>query len=128
MNEKVLLFHMEDPEMLSKIRVALMIQKITVKVVAVSDYNQTVGYLAGISGTPAKAGTYTGEDFDEPMMIFCMPSARLDGVLAAFRKAGIPAGIYKAMLTPTNSGWTPVALMAELKRERAEILKQQRKK
>lgn len=126
MNEKVLLFHIDDPEMLSKIRIALMIQKIGVKVVDVSEYHQTMGYLAGVHGASASEGAYTGADFDEPMMVFCMPGNRIDGVLAALRKARISIP-YKAMLTPTNSTWTPEALLAELKRERAEILKQRGK-
>ena len=44
-------------------------------------------------------------------------NARLDALLTALRKAGVPKIGWKAVLTPTNVSWTFRDLCAELERE-----------
>lgn len=117
MKEKVLLFHMEDEEILAKIQMILLLQHIGVRMVSMAEYCQPVGYLAGVKGMEAVEEEYAGPEFEEPMMVLCMNSGRIDQLLAAFRKAGVPRIAYKAMLTQTNRSWTPIELYGELKRE-----------
>ena len=117
MKEKVLLFHFTDEEILARMQLALLINKVGAKKVERKDYCQSVGYLAGVSGKKAAEVEYDGPELEEPMMIMCMDSRRIDELLAAFRRAGVPRIAYKAMLTSTNSDWTPLELYKELKRE-----------
>ncbi len=117
MKEKVLLFHFTDEEVLARMQLALLVNKVGAKKIEKKDYCQPVGYLAGVSGKKPVEVEYDGPELEEPMMILCMDSRRIDEVLAAFRRAGVPRIPYKAMLTPTNSDWTPLELYQELKRE-----------
>ena len=123
MKDKILLFHMTEEEVLAKIQMACLMGRLGAKVIDKKDYLQTVGYLAGVAGMESKEIVYDGPEMEEPMMILCMSSARIDQVLAAFRQLGVPRIAYKAMLTPTNSTWTPLALYEELKREHEEFQK-----
>lgn len=56
----------------------------------------------------------------EPVFVLCGGS--LDRFLAAARRVGVPPTALKAVLTPTNAGWTIPQLWAELTRERASFL------
>lgn len=117
MKEKVLLFHFEDEEVLARIQMALLINRIGARKIEKKDYSQSVGYLAGVAGMKETDDIYDGPEFEESMMVMCMSSGRIDTLLAAFRKAGVPRIAYKAMLTQTNSTWTPVQLYGELASE-----------
>lgn len=61
-----------------------------------------------------------GEPLKEPVMVLChVPPERLDQVLAALRREGFSC--LKAVLTPTNAGWSLRRLYEELVRERAQM-------
>ena len=128
MKDKVLLFHVEDEDVQLKIEMALFLSQISLRRVEKSEYLQTIGALAGMEGKALTEQIYTGADIPEPMMVLCMDSNRVDQVLAAFRSMGVPRIGCKAMLTPTNSNWTPLALFAELKEEQEEFRKREQKK
>lgn len=119
MNGKLLLFQISEGQILSKIRLAAMMCNVQVQVVQLGQYHQTVGQIALLPPLEEAAG---GIQLPEPMMVLCVQQDALDGVLAALRNAGVPP-ICKAVLTPTNAAWTPVQLLTELQRERAEFLK-----
>ena len=125
MKDQVLLFQIPQ-ELLPQIRLALMSQKIGAKVVPPTDFCQKIGYLAGVAGVAACDGGEAGTILAEPMVVLCMPQSKLDGLLATFRRAGLPF-IQKAMLTPTNANWTVAELLAEMHREREEMRKQMKK-
>lgn len=119
MNEQVLLFHITDEKVLSAIRLVLAQKRIIVRTVALHEYNQPIGVLAGVQ--PAvPLPPYAGPELDGAMMVLRVLPSHLDDVLAALRAAGIPP-IPKAILTRTNAAWTAPALLAELKREQEEI-------
>lgn len=129
MKDKVLLFHVEDEDVQLKIEMALFLSQISLRRVEKDEYLQTIGALAGVEGMELTGQTYEGEELPEPMLVLCMDSNRVDQVLAAFRSMGVPRIGCKAMLTPTNSNWTPLALYRELKREQEEFrLLEQKKK
>lgn len=58
----------------------------------------------------------------EPILILChLVPGQLDRLLAALGRAGVPRTCLKAILTPTNAGWTLRALYGELCRERERL-------
>lgn len=118
MNGKILLFGVTE-EMQEKIRQAVDLLGISVQAVSPGQYHNTIGQLAFLP--PRETGA-EGTALPEPMMVLCLAQERLEGLLAALRCAGLPP-ICKAMLTPTNAGWTPAQLLTELQRERAEFMK-----
>lgn len=46
--------------------------------------------------------------------------AELDTLMTAYRQRGLPRALW-AMLTPANAGWTAIALLTELTREREAL-------
>ena len=92
---------------------------IPVRRVPTEDWNQTIGFCAGMPGF-ARKEVAASEVLEEPMLVLQMTKNRLDDVLAALR--GIPTG-PKAMVTPHNIGWTGTELYRELVREREEMRK-----
>lgn len=119
MDGKMLLFQISQGEVLSKIRLVSMMENVEMRLVEPKEYDQTIGQIAML---PIAGGNYAGAALAEPMMVLCVRQEKLDGLLGALRKAGIPP-ICKAVLTPTNAAWTPAQLLTELQRERAEFLK-----
>lgn len=70
----------------------------------------------------APAGDAPGEIPEEPILILCrLVPGQLDRLLAALRKAGVPRTCLKAILTPTNAGWTLRTLYGELRQERERL-------
>lgn len=67
--------------------------------------------------------------FEEPMLVMCgFEEAQFNAFLQALRYSGLPRIDLKAVLTPTNIGWTPVRLRDELLREHAEMQRLRGKK
>lgn len=65
---------------------------------------------------------WTGECFsDELLLLVNCPGPLLDRFLQGFRRNRIPPVGLKAVLTPTNSGWTSLELREELAKEREAI-------
>ena len=65
---------------------------------------------------------WAGECFsDELLLLVNCPGPLLDRFLQGFRRNKIPPVGLKAVLTPTNSGWTSLELREELAREREAI-------
>lgn len=121
MEEKVLLFQIPEGELLSRIKLTLSLVQVEAKLIKSEDFGKTIGALAGIPTAPNQTVMFAPV-LPEPMMVLCMPQSKLDAVLAALRNASVPP-IAKAMLTPTNAGWTPGQLLTELQREREEFRK-----
>ncbi len=95
---------------------------ITLKSVPTEDCAQTLGALAGEFGCP-RSPVVNEAAFPEPMIVLCgFQSVRIDAVLSALQAAGLNLP-YKAVLTKSNKKWTPMQLLTELKRERAEMEK-----
>lgn len=124
MKERVLLFHFEDKSITNKMQIALALLKIPAKKITMAEYNQTIGYLAGAEECDKLEGTYEGEELSAPMMLMAMSGPRVDQVLAAFRKQGVPMIPYKAVLTEFNKAWTPSKLFDELVKEHEAIRNQ----
>ncbi len=119
MNGKMLLFSLAEGEALEKVRQVAEKKDILLQIVLPEEHEKTIGQLAMLPPSPGKQG---GADLAEPMMVLCMQQNVMQDVLVALRQAGVPP-ICKAVLTPTNAAWTPMQLLAELQRERAEFMK-----
>ena len=86
--------------------------------VSVDETAQSVGYLAGLPGHGSAPRPLVLPEFDESIMVLCgFSRARMDVLFDAMRGAGAPPPGRKAILTPTNMGWTLDALYEELGRE-----------
>ena len=107
MKETILLFNANNKAVNLKIQKALFPLKIRLKKVDKKDYNQPLGYLAGIDKIAPVDGNDNGDELDDMMMIFAFLSdAKLNQVLAALRKCG--AGpfpyMHKKSTDEFNSG------------------------
>jgi hypothetical protein len=135
MREQILIFNMENDDLKNRLRRALMPLRVRVRAVSESDYAKPIGEIAGLShntneeaapdaSAASDDGTMPGTDtgaasLTDPMMVFVgLSSARLDAVLRSLRKNSVSIP-YKAILTESNAGWKPQALLAELKKEHA---------
>lgn len=118
MKEMILLFNPPEKEHLLKIRSALLPLHIRIQLIKREQYNQPLGYLAGMKDIAPAEEIYDGEELPDTMFLFSsLSSSRLDQVLAALRKSGVGPFPYKAILTPTNSKWNAVDCFSEIRRE-----------
>ncbi len=118
MKETILLFNPPEKERLLKIEMALFPLRVRLKRVPAAEYNQPLGLLAGLKDLEPAEGSYDGPELPDTMFVFCfLDDSRLNQALAALRKCGAGPFPYKAVLTPTNSGWTAPDCFAEIKRE-----------
>lgn len=120
MRPVILTFNLSDAR-LSKLRFLCMKLGLTVKPVPAEDCTQSIGTLCGLA---EHAETTAAEAFPEEMLIFChMDNAQVNRFLQTAKQMRWTPVTLKAILTPTNAEWTPSQLCAELKQERAAILK-----
>lgn len=118
MKETILLFHPPEKKQLLKLQSALLPLHIRIQIIKREQYNQPLGFLAGMKEFSPVEGTYEGEELPDTMFLFCsLDSGRLDQVLAALRKSGAGPFPYKAVLTPTNSKWNALDCFSEIRRE-----------
>lgn len=94
------------------------LQGLRFRQVAGGELTLTLSQLA--QGLLPPAGAVPPSAPNEPVFVLCGGS--LDRLLAALRRVGVPPATLKAVLTPTNAGWTIPQLWAELARERASFL------
>lgn len=129
MRETILLFHFKDRVRRNKLVKALL--PLRVKVVAdisEEDYRKPVGYLAGLKELSSECGEMDRQELPEEkpapqheamgeMMVMAgFGSGRIDQVLRAVRKSGVPVP-YKAVLTASNQSWDVYRLFEEIKSE-----------
>jgi hypothetical protein len=100
-------------------------QGIAVHRIAPDQLNQTVGFLAGLGGharTP-----YTGQAPTESLLVMSeLTHEQINELLTALRTASAAID-YKAVVTKHNRAWTVLALLDELKQERAMLQAMQAK-
>ena len=122
--ETVLMYNC-DGEQWSKLRQIFLMLRVRIRPVEADQYGLTLAELLSRSG--AKRGVE--EDFSDPMLVFCgLSQGKLDQMLTAMARAQLPRIALKAMLTPTNAGWTSQQLWTELRREHAAMEAQRRRK
>lgn len=92
-----------------------------------SEYLIPIGILAGIDKVDSDVGEYKDAGFKEEMLVMNAETEEmLDKALFLMRKEKVQVGL-KAMLTPTNSVWTSLALHDEILKEH-EFMNERNKK
>jgi len=118
LKESILVFNVPDRDTKLKIELALFPLKVRLKKVEKCDYNQPLGYLAGLKELEPAEGVYDGDELPDTMFVFAFfNDARLNQVLAALRKCGAGPFPYKAILTPTNQFWNATECFEEIRKE-----------
>ena len=116
----ILAFNLSDAR-LAKLRFLCMKLGLLAKVIPPEDFTQPLAALAGLAARDESPEA--AEPFADEMIVFChMTNMQLNNFLKTAKQQRIPPFSLKAILTPTNAEWTPVALCAELKEEREAIL------
>ena len=122
--ETVLMYNCSG-EQWSKLRQIFLMLRVRIRPVEADQYGLTLEDLLGRSEekSPVK------EEFSDPMLVFCnLPHEKLDHLLTAMGRAGLPRIALKAMLTPTNRTWTSQQLWTELRREHEAMQAQRQQK
>ena len=122
--ETVLMYNCSGPEW-AKLRQIFLMFRVRIRPVEADQYGLTLEDLLGRSEEKATVE----EEFSDPMLVFCnLPHEKLDHLLTAMGRAGLPRIALKAMLTPTNRTWTSQQLWTELHREHEAMQAQRRQK
>ena len=122
---QILMYNVDNPRKLKILMICGQL-KIKARSVAVSDYAQPIGALAGLrSRTDA---VYSGTGFPEEMLLMAnFSGALLNSVLNAMRQNRLPGIPLKAVLTDTNADWDSVRLHDEILREHIAMHSQNKK-
>ena len=122
--ETVLMYNCDD-EQWAKLRQIFLMLRVRIRPVEADQYGLTLEDLLGRSEEKAPVE----EKFSDPMLVFCnLPHEKLDHLLTAMGRAGLPRIALKAMLTPTNRTWTSQQLWTELRREHEAMQAQRQQK
>ena len=122
--ETVLMYNCSG-EQWSKLRQIFLMLRVRIRPVEADQYGLTLEDLLGRSEEKATVE----EEFSDPMLVFCnLPHEKLDHLLTAMGRAGLPRIALKAMLTPTNRTWTSQQLWTELRREHEAMQAQRQQK
>ena len=122
--ETVLMYNCND-EQWAKLRQIFLMLRVRIRPVEADQYGLTLEDLLGRSEEKAPVE----EKFSDPMLVFCnLPHEKLDHLLTAMGRAGLPRIALKAMLTPTNRTWTSQQLWTELRREHEAMQAQRQQK
>lgn len=88
MRESILLFHISDKEVKKKVERALLPLRVRIRHIALKDYSQPLGVLAGLPDMTPSEEIYNGEELSDTMIVFCgLSSQKLDQALLALKKA-----------------------------------------
>ena len=112
-------------EQWAKLRQIFLMLRVRIRPVEADQYGLTLEELLDRSEEKAPVE----EEFSDPMLVFCnLPHEKLDHLLTAMGRAGLPRIALKAMLTPTNRTWTSQQLWTELRREHEAMQAQRQQK
>lgn len=111
------LYNLDNPKG-AKIRRMCLPLGIRTKLVPPQAHTLTLEEMTG--GAPVPADGAPGFS-DELLLMAGFTSAQVDALILGFRRAKIPMVALKAVLTPTNCGWTSVQLHQELLREHEAV-------
>lgn len=122
--ETVLMYNCSG-EQWAKLRQIFLMLRVRIRPVEADQYGLTLEDLLGRSEEESPVE----EEFSDPMLVFCnLPHEKLDHLLTAMGRAGLPRIALKAMLTPTNRTWTSQQLWTELRREHEAMQAQRQQK
>ena len=113
--EKVVLYNISaDTSKGARLRTALDEINVPYEEIALAQFNNTVGFVAGLDGYTEADEAYSGKDYTAEFMLMCnFSETTLDKVLAALNKYGVSID-HKAIVTETNKEWPFRQLMDEI--------------
>ena len=118
MNHPMVLLYNLNNEKGGKIRRMCLPLGLRSRLVEPAEYGLTLSQL--VEGQTPET-PWAGECFSDELLLVNCPGPLLDRFLQGFRRNKIPPVGLKAVLTPTNSGWTSLELREELAKEREAI-------
>ena len=122
--ETVLMYNCSG-EQWAKLRQIFLMLRVRIRPVEADQYGLTLEDLLGRSEEKSPVE----EEFSDPMLVFCnLPHEKLDHLLTAMGRAGLPRIALKAMLTPTNRTWTSQQPWTELRQEHEAMQAQRQQK
>ncbi len=122
---QILMYNLDNPRKLKILMICGQL-KIKARSVAVSDYAQPIGALAGLRNRTD--AVYSGAGFPEEMLLMAnFSGALLNGFLNAMRQNRLPGIPLKAVLTDANADWDSVRLHDEILREHIAMHSQDKK-
>lgn len=115
----VILFYSPTPQAYTpKLFQLCAVQGIKLRVADITDLGRPLSSLA--QGLRPMEAPVPGEPLPEPVLIFChFSDSQLDRALRSLRR--LEVFCLKAILTPSNAGWTLRELYGELEKERAQL-------
>lgn len=124
-NKKLLLFHIAA-EKRSRIEALCRELEIQTVAVALKQYGECLGALAGVPGIPAARKEYQGEELAGEMLVFSgINQQELDTFLKKYRERSIEPVELKAVITPHNIFWSAGQLYEELFKEHCAFKKKE---
>lgn len=118
----VLYYTPERSERTTKLKSIFVRQGLRIRNIQKEEFNETVGYLAGIKGY--EKTDQSQEEREIPVEVLVMKgftSRQIDDLLLAIRKAGLSKIDLKAIITDQNAGWTFFRLYEEIKKEHEKV-------
>lgn len=126
MKSPVLLCFQMSPEKAARLRLLCMRFAIRFQQVPPEQWGERLGALCGLTEEAAAAPlppSDAPQDVPGEMMVMGLfPTGLASQLLQAMKRAKLPPVPLKAVLTPTNSQWTPPMLYQELQREREAVM------
>lgn len=121
MKKSVLLYNF-DKNRLQLVRKALSPLGCTVKTVLKKDYCHPIGYLVGAEGMLPGKQKYSGNGFDDEMLVMNgFGSEMIDVLIAALKNGGVGKVDLKAVITPSNINWDSITLYNAVKADHMEM-------
>lgn len=124
----VLLFQFRPEERTMRIIRYLTEQGVSVRTVQPKEYHETLGYLCSLPGFEARRAPALPVSLPEEMLVIQgFDQTMLDGFLRFFRREQLRRVELKAVLTPTNAGWSAAELCRHMQLEREAMQKRVKK-
>lgn len=121
-NGTVLYYNPQKPAYLTRLKGILVQMGVRIRIISDLQTCQKVGFLAGINGFEEQPKAEAQPVIPHEMLVMeGFNATSMDRLFAAMRRAKIPGIALKAVVTPTNAGWTFYELYEELKKEHEQM-------
>ena len=120
MNTTVLACNFAGAE-LKKLKKLCSATGVRLRAVTPEDQAQPIGALCGVEKRLPGASPSAAPAEEKTLVFARLTERQLDSLLTEMRTARVGTDALKAVLTPSNAGWSVHKLAAELMRERASL-------
>ena len=120
--KKLILLYNFDEKRAAKVRRSALPLKMGVTIVEKQRYNQPIGVLVGLKDIQAVNDDFSGNGFDEEMLVmYGFMSRDIDLLIRAMNKNGVGKVPLKAVVTSTNILWNSTELYNAVKKDHEEM-------